>query len=43
MKLKLDLEKAYDRLSQDFIKDTLVDGGLPLVFSKLLNALLWPL
>lgn len=29
MTIKIDLEKAYDRLSWDFIKDTLLDIGLP--------------
>lgn len=30
MAIKIDLEKAYDRLNWDFIKDTLVDIGLPM-------------
>lgn len=29
MAIKIDLEKAYDRLSRSFIKDTLEDIGLP--------------
>lgn len=29
MAIKVDLEKAYDRLKWDFIKDTLMDIGLP--------------
>lgn len=30
MAIKIDLEKAYDRLKWDFVKDTLVDIGMPL-------------
>lgn len=29
MAIKIDLEKAYDKLKWDFVKDTLVDIGLP--------------
>jgi hypothetical protein len=29
MAVKIDLEKAYDRLNWEFIKDTLIDVGLP--------------
>lgn len=36
MALKIDLEKAYDRLSWNFIKDTLVDIGLPDRFIQLI-------
>lgn len=35
MAIKLDLEKAYDRLSWSFIKDTLEDIGLPSDFVNL--------
>lgn len=35
MAIKLDLQKAYDRLSWSFIKDTLVDIGLPSTFVDL--------
>lgn len=30
--IKVDLEKAYDRLSWDFIQDTLLEAGLPTDF-----------
>lgn len=33
MMLKLDLEKAYDRLRWDFITDTILDMGLPNTFA----------
>lgn len=29
MAIKIDLEKAYDRLKWDFVKETLVDIGFP--------------
>lgn len=29
MTIKIDLEKAHDRLNWDFIHDTLVDAGFP--------------
>lgn len=35
MAIKLDLEKAYDRLNWSFIKDTLIDIGLPVEFIDL--------
>jgi hypothetical protein len=35
MAIKIDLEKAFDRLSWDFIKDTLTDIGLPSSFINL--------
>ena len=35
MAIKIDLEKAYDRLKWDFIRDTLEDMGLPHNFVKL--------
>lgn len=37
MAIKIDLEKAYDRLSWDFIKDTLEDLGFP----PKLNQIIW--
>lgn len=36
MAIKLDLEKAYDRLSWDFIQDTLIDVGMPNMFINLI-------
>lgn len=29
MAIKLDLEKAYDRLKWELVKDTLIDVGIP--------------
>ncbi|XP_057744587.1 uncharacterized protein LOC130962384 [Arachis stenosperma] len=36
MAIKIDLEKAYDRLKWSFISDTLMDIGLPQMFIKLI-------
>lgn len=33
--VKIDLEKAYDRLKWEFIEDTLKDIGFPKTFTKL--------
>nr|KYP54028.1 Retrovirus-related Pol polyprotein LINE-1 [Cajanus cajan] len=38
MAIKIDLEKAYDRLNWNFIKDTLLDIGLPSSFINLVWA-----
>lgn len=35
MAINIDLEKAYDKLKWDFIKDTLIDIGLPNNFFSL--------
>ena len=35
MAIKVDLEKAYDRLRWDFIHDTLKDVGLPKEFIRI--------
>lgn len=35
MAIKLDLEKAYDRLKWEFVRETLVDAGLPQDFVQL--------
>jgi hypothetical protein len=35
MAIKVDLEKAYDKLRWDFIRDTLMDAGLPSQFVDL--------
>lgn len=36
MAIKVDLEKAYDRLRWDFIEDTLVDAGIPFSFARII-------
>lgn len=33
--VKVDIEKAYDRLNWDFIKETLLLAGLPIAFVQL--------
>nr|KYP48048.1 LINE-1 reverse transcriptase isogeny [Cajanus cajan] len=38
MAIKIDLEKAYDRLKWNFVKDTLQDIGLPQIFVNLIWA-----
>nr|KYP36271.1 LINE-1 reverse transcriptase isogeny [Cajanus cajan] len=38
MAIKIDLEKAYDRLKWNFVKDTLQDIGLPQTFVNLIWA-----
>ena len=38
MAIKVDLEKAYDRLDQDFLEDTLVDLGFSSTFISLIMA-----
>lgn len=37
MIIKLDLEKAYDRLEWEFVKKTMIDANLP---SKLINTIM---
>ncbi len=39
MMVKIDLEKAYDRLRWDFVFDTLLDAGFPTQFSPKLEIL----
>lgn len=36
MAIKVDLEKAYDRLSWKYIRSSLLDAGLPLSFIELI-------
>ncbi|XP_061375716.1 uncharacterized protein LOC133317851 [Gastrolobium bilobum] len=38
MAIKLDLEKAYDRLNWQFIHDTLIDLGLPDILIRLIDS-----
>ena len=38
MAIKVDLEKAYDCLSWNFIKDTLLDAGIP---KNLIDVMYW--
>ncbi|KAH1081880.1 hypothetical protein J1N35_021641 [Gossypium stocksii] len=36
MVVKVDLEKAYDRIRWDFLKDTLIDVGFPMAFVSII-------
>lgn len=43
MAIKVDLEKAFDRLRWDFIHDTLIDAGLPnQLISLIMNCITTP-
>lgn len=43
MAIKLDLEKAYDRLKWEFVRETLIDAGFPQSFVQLYGTVYLPL